>query len=116
MTVEEINLFKDFGPVIALIIIMTTGGKWVLQKAFEQIESARKDFSNYVHTTEKEHTDAMNKISNNLSNLTVDLDSHIKMKDEFIDTINLQRNTIDDQRKTINELFEMLKEQIKTNR
>ncbi len=116
MVVEEINLFKDFGPVIALIIIMVTGGKWILQKAFDQVAIARKDFSNYVQTTEKEHMAAMYKISENLSTLTIGLDSHTKMKDEFINAINEQKNTINDQRKIINELFGMLKEQIKTNR
>jgi len=116
MIVEEINLFRDFSPVIALIIIMVIGGKWILQKAFEQVEIARKDFTNYVQTTEKEHITAMYKISENLSALTIGLENHIKMKNEFIESINDQRNIINDQRRTINELFEMLKNQIKTNK
>ncbi len=109
MVYEEVTLFKEFSPVIALIIIMVVGGKWVLQKSFEQVELARKNFTDYVEKTEKEHTAAMHKMSENISILHVNLIQHTKTKDEFMDTIN-------EQRKTINELFEMLKEQIKTNR
>ncbi len=109
MVYEEIALFKDFGPVIALIIIMVIGGKWILQISFEQVELARKNFTDYVETTEKEHTAAMHKMSENISILSSNLNMHTKTKEEFIDTIN-------EQRKTITELFEMLKEQIKTNR
>ncbi len=109
MVVEEINLFKDFGPVVALIIIMVTGGKWILQKAFDQVETARTNFTDYVQGTEKEHTIAMGHIAECVKGLSVSMEQHIRSKDEFINTIN-------DQRKTINELFEMLKDQIKTNR
>jgi len=106
---DDAILFQDFGPVIALIIIMVTGGKWILQKSFDQVEQARKEFTNYVETTTKEHTEAMNKLAENISVLSSDLEQHTKTKDQFIETI-------DEQRKTINDLFEMLKEQIKTNR
>ncbi len=116
MVYEEAILFKDFGPVIALIIIMVIGGKWILQHSFEQVELARKDFTNYVENTEKEHTTTMNKMSGNISKLSenisvlsTNLNQHTKTKEEFIDTIN-------EQRKTISELFEMLKDQIKTNK
>ena len=116
MVLEEIGLFKDFGPVIALIIIMVVGGKWILQKSFEQVELARKNFTDYVEITTKEHTaatkehtTAMNKMSENISILSSNLQQHTKAKEDFIDTIN-------EQRKVITELFEMLKEQIKTNR
>lgn len=109
MVGEEIALFKEFSPVIALIIIMVIGGKWVLQKSFEQVELARKNFTDYVEKTEKEHTAAIHKMSDNISNLSSNLYLHTKTKEEFMDTIN-------EQRKTINELFEMLREQIKTNR
>lgn len=109
MVLEEVALFKDFSPVIALIIIMVGGGRWILQKSFEQVELARKDFTNYVETTSKEHTAAMNKMSENIATMSEVMRQHIKTKEEFIDTIN-------DQRKTINELFEMLKGQIKTNK
>lgn len=107
--VDDAVLFQDFGPVIALIIIMVTGGKWILQKSFDQVELARKDFTTYVEKTEKEHTEAMIKLAENISILSSDLEQHTKTKDSFIETIN-------DQRKTINDLFEMFKEQIKTNR
>lgn len=109
MVLEEITLFQEFGPVIALIIIMVIGGKWILQKSFDQVEIARKDFTNYVVVTTKEHTAAMTKMSENISVLSFDLEQHTKTKEQFIDTIN-------EQRKTINDLFEMLKGQIKTNR
>jgi hypothetical protein len=106
---DDAVLFQDFGPVIALIIIMVTGGKWILQKSFDQVEESRKEFANYVETTSKEHTEAMKKLAENISVLASDLEEHTRTKDQFIETIN-------DQRKTINDLFEMLKEQIKTNR
>lgn len=120
MVLEEVALFKDFGPVIALIIIMVGGGRWILQKSFDQVELARKEsfnqvelarreFTSYVETTSKEHTAAMNKMSENIATMSEVMRQHIKTKEEFIDTIN-------EQRKTINELFEMLKSQIKTNR
>lgn len=109
MVLEEINLFKDFGPVIALIIIMVAGGKWILQKSFDQVELARKNFTDYVETTAKEHTVAMNRISENVSVLNANMVQHTKTKDDLMDTLN-------DQNKTINNLFEMLKEQIKTNK
>lgn len=107
--VDDAALFQDFGPVIALIIIMVTGGKWVLQKSFDQVEEARKEFTSYVEKTSKEHTEAMIKLSESISILASDLEDHTRTKEQFIETIN-------DQRKTINDLFEMLKEQIKTNR
>lgn len=120
MVGEEISIFKDYSPVIALIIIMVTGGKWILQKSweqsevsrkesFEQITIARKNFTDYIEKTGKEHTEAMNRMSENISSLSLNLENHTKTKEDFIDTIG-------DQRKTINELFEMLKEQLKTNR
>jgi len=102
MVLEEINLFKDFGPVTALIIIMVVGGKWILEKSFEQVELARKNFTDYVEITMKEHTVAMNKISENVLILNVNMIQHTKAKDDFMDTMN-------DQNKTINNLFEMLK-------
>lgn len=108
MVYEEIALFKDFGPVIALIIIMVVGGKWVLQISFEEVKLARKNFTDYVEKTEKEHTAAIHKMSTNISDLSLNLYQHTKTKEEFIDTFN-------EQRKTINELFEMLKGQIKVN-
>lgn len=123
MVLEEVTIFQDFGPVIALIIIMVGGGRWILQKSFEQVEIARKDFTNYVQTTEKEHTramkestDAMHEISLRLVDLSKGLNSHVKMKDEFIDTIERQRDTIESQSNTIEELFHMLKEQIRTEK
>lgn len=107
--IDDIALFKDFGPVIALIIIMVAGGKWILQRSFDEVSLARKDFTTYVETTTKEHTVAMNKLAETVSILSSDLEQHTKTKDQFIETIS-------EQRRTINELFEMLKGQIKTNR
>lgn len=109
MVGEEIAIFKDFTPVISLIIIMVIGGRWIIQKTFDQTEFARKNFTDYVEKTTEEHTEAMNKLSESILVLSADLKNHTRSKDDFIYTIN-------EQRKTINELFEMLKEQIKTNR
>lgn len=120
MVGEEIAVFQEFGPVIALIIIMVGGGKWVLQRsfdqvelarkeAFNQVELARKEFSEYISTTIKDHTAAMNKMAESISTLSFDLKEHTRTKEQFIETII-------EQRKTITELFEMLKGQIQTNR
>ena len=109
MVGEEIAIFQEFGPVIALINIMSIGGKWILQNSFEEVKLARKNFTDYVEHTAKEHTEAMNKMANSISELSSDLKDHTRTKEQFIDTIN-------EQRKTINDLFEMLKGQIKTNR
>lgn len=109
MVGEEVVIFQEFGPVIALIIIMIIGGKWILQNSFEEVKLARKNFTDYVENTAKEHTMAMNKLADSVSDLSSDLKEHTRTKEQFIDTIN-------EQRKTITELFEMLKGQIKTNK
>lgn len=120
MVGEEAAVFQEFGPVIALIIIMVGGGKWILQRSFDQVELARKEafnqvelsrkeFTDYVNKSAREHTEAMSTLSSSVRELSIDLEKHTKTKDQFLDTVN-------EQRKTINELFEMLKSQIKTNR
>jgi hypothetical protein len=135
LTVEEIGyLFSNFGAPIVFAMLMYVmyekNHKWWQEQAIaqdkrhqEQITEQNKihqeltktfvDEINKIHADNRADNKAINAC---LNELTTNIDTHIKQKDELIRLANINIDLLKQKDSTINELFIMLREQIKTNR
>jgi hypothetical protein len=135
LTVEEIGyVLSNFGipTVFALLMIamFEKNQKWWQEQSITQDKRHQEQTTeqnkihqalttsfieeiNKIHTDNKLDTKATNDC---LNELTSNIDTHIKQKDELIRLANINIDLLKQKDTTINELFVMLREQIKTNR
>jgi hypothetical protein len=104
----DITMYKDVGVAGAALIIVIGLSRWVAIRSFQYIEQAthalianQTQFINFVQESLNKNTEA-------LCNMHSTLESHVKEKDEAIAMIK-------EKDKTITDLFELLKEEIKIN-
>jgi hypothetical protein len=105
----DLELYKDIGIAGAALIIVIGLSRWVAIRSFQYIEKANdaltENQNQFIHFAE----DVLNKNTQALSQMTVALEAHTKEKDEAIAMLK-------EKDKTINQLFEMLKQEIKLGR
>lgn len=105
---QDLVIYKDFGVAGAALVIVIGLSRWVAIRSFQYIEKATnaliENQNQIMHFAEE----TLSRNTEILSHLSVLLEQHIKEKDEAIAMIR-------DRDKTMNTLFEMLKQEIKIN-
>lgn len=105
----DLELYKDLGTAGAALVIVIGLSRWVAIRSFQYIEKANdaltKNQNQFIHFAEE----TLNKNTQALSQMTAALESHTREKDEAIAMIK-------EKDKTINQLFEMLKQEIRLGR
>lgn len=105
---QDLVLYKDFGVAGATLLVVIGLSRWVAIRSFQYIEKATnaliENQNQFMHFAEE----TLSKNTEVLSHLSATLDKHVKEKDDAIAMIR-------ERDKTLNTLFEMLKQEIKLN-
>lgn len=104
----DIQMYRDVGVAGAALVIVIGLSRWVAIRSFQYIERAtnalianQTQFINFVEGSVNKNTQA-------LCDMHSTLETHVKTKDEAIAMIK-------EKDKTIGDLFELLKQEIKIN-
>lgn len=104
----DIQMYKDVGIAGAALIIVIGLSRWVAIRSFQYIEKATNALianqTQFIHFVEE----SFNKNTEALCDMHSTLETHVKEKDEAISMIK-------EKDKTITDLFELLKQEIRLN-
>jgi hypothetical protein len=104
----DIQMYKDVGVAGAALVIVIGLSRWVAIRSFQYIEQATNALianqTQFIHFAEE----TLSKNTEALCNMHSTLEAHVKEKDDAISMLK-QKD------KTIGDLFELLKQEIKLN-